>query len=34
VCNHSVGDAALGLQWHVIGIDFPTVTAPDISRHF
>jgi hypothetical protein len=23
VCNHSVGDAALGLQWHVIGMPMP-----------
>jgi hypothetical protein len=23
MCNHSVTDATLGLQWHVLGIDIP-----------
>jgi hypothetical protein len=23
MCNHSVGEAALGIQWHVIGIYRP-----------
>jgi hypothetical protein len=23
MCNHSVGDAALGIQWHVISIYTP-----------
>ena len=23
MCNHSVGDATLGLQWHVLGMFVP-----------
>jgi len=32
-CNHSVGDAALGIQWHVIGMYAPSfVTGALIAR--
>lgn len=24
MCDHSVSDAALGIQWHVIGMDAPS----------
>ena len=24
MCNHSVGEAALGIQWHVIGMYAPS----------
>src|SRR5208282_3334291 len=33
MCNHSVGDAALGIQWHVIGMYAPSfVTGALIAR--
>ena len=33
MCNHTVGDAALGLQWHVIGMYAPSfVTGSLIAR--
>jgi hypothetical protein len=32
MCNHSVGEAALGLQWHVIGIYQPA-SRKTVHKH-
>ena len=32
MCNHSVGEAALGLQWHVIGIYQPA-SLKTVHKH-
>jgi MFS family permease len=34
VCNHSVGDAALGLQWHVIGMYAPSFFTGTLIMRF
>ena len=34
MCNHSVGDAALGIQWHVIGMYAPSVVIGALIARF
>ena len=34
MCNHSVGDAALGLQWHVIGMYAPSFFTGTLIMRF
>jgi hypothetical protein len=34
MCNHSVGEAALGLQWHVIGMFAPSFFTGTLIMHF
>jgi len=33
-CNHSVGDAALGIQWHVIGMYAPSFITGSLMARF